>query len=394
MKLLTFQETDDQKVLRETISSLASRFPDEYWRDHDLAAEFPQEYFDALAKDGWFKLNVPEAYGGAGLGIAEVSIVIHEIAKTIGMSASDIMMINSVFGTHAVKSFASDPVKRKLLPEFGETGHIVSFCHTEPSAGVNTFDTATTATREGDGYVINGQKIWITLAHKATIMTILTRTTPKEKAPRRTEGLTLFLLDRRETKRGQIRTKKIDDISMRAFGSNEVYFEDIFVPSENVLGQVDKAWEILPSLLNGERISTASMSIGLGELVMKKATEYARSRRVYGRAIGSNQPIQFPLASAKSDRETAWAITQKAAWEFENQRDCSVAANIAAYEGAKAAFFTADRAIQTYGGMGFAKSSDIERHWRDSRLFRAGPVPEEMVLNFLAQRLLKLPRSF
>jgi len=202
------------------------------------------------------------------------------------------------------------------------------------------------------------------------------------------------LVEKSNLKRGQIRTKKIDDVSMRALGSNEVYLEDVYVPKENVLGQIDKGWDVLPILLNAERISTASMSVGLGELVLQKAVEYAKNRNVFSRPIGSNQAIQFPLARSKADLESAWAVTQKAAWEFDQGMDCAVSANVAAYMGARAAFFTADKAIQTYGGLGYAKSSDIERHWRDSRLFRTGPVPEEMVLNFLGQKVLHLPRSY
>ncbi|MDG6997279.1 MAG: acyl-CoA/acyl-ACP dehydrogenase [Nitrososphaerota archaeon] len=392
--MLSFEESEDQKLLRESLSSIASQYSDAYWREHDEKSEFPQEYFDALASGGWFGLNVPSEQGGTGLGLTEVSIAINELSKRCGMSAGDIVMAICVFAIQTIKTFAKEPLRSKLLSELGAGKHIMSFGLTEPSAGVNTLDIATSAKKEGDGYVINGQKIWITLAHKATLFNIVTRTTPKDKVSKRTEGLTLFLVDKREIKRGQIRTKKIEDISMRALGSNEVYIEDLYVPSENILGELDKGWDVLPALLNAERISTASMSVGLGELVLSKAVEYAKSRIVFGRPIGSNQAIQLPLARSKADLEAAWSITQRAAWEFDNKVDCSTSANTAAYMGARAAFFTADRAIQTYGGMGYAKNSDIERHWRDSRLFRTGPVPEEMVLNFIGQRVLRLPRSY
>ena len=394
LKLLNFEETEDQKLLRSALASLVSKFSDAYWREHDEKSEFPQEFFDLLGSNGWFNLNVPIEYGGTGLGLSEVSIAIHELSKGAGMSAGDIVMAICVFAIQTIKTFALDSLKQKLLPELGNGKHIMSFCLTEPSAGVNTLDISTNATKEGDGYVINGQKVWITLAHKASLFNIVARTTSKQKASKRTDGLTLFLVDKREIRRGQIRTKKIDDISMRALGSNEVYIDDLYVPSENILGRLDKGWDVLPTLLNAERISTASMSIGLGELVLEKANNYAKSRQVFSRPIGSNQAIQFPLARSKADLESAWAITQKAAWQFDNSQDCSIAANVAAYMGARAAFFTADRAIQTYGGLGYAKNSDIERHWRDSRLFRTGPVPEEMVLSFLGQRVLHLPRSY
>jgi len=380
--------------MREALASLSAQFPDQYWREHDERGEFPQKYFDLLASQGWFNLNVPTEYGGTGLGLADVSIVVHELSRRLGMSAGDVVMAICVFAIQTIKTFASENLKRSLLPELGAGKHVMSFALTEPEAGVNTLDIVTSAKKEGDGYIINGQKIWITLAHKATLFNIVARTTPKDKAKKRTDGLTLFLVEKKDTKEGQIRTKKIEDASMRALGSNELYINDLYVPAENILGQVDRGWDVLPVLLNAERISTASMSIGLADLVVEKAAAYARDRRVFGRPIGSNQAIQFQLARSKADLEAAWAITQKAAWQFDHSEDCSISANVAAYMGARAAFYAADRALQTFGGLGYAKTTDIERHWRDSRLFRTGPVPEEMVLNFLGQRVLHLPRSY
>jgi acyl-CoA dehydrogenase len=392
--LINFDESEDQKLLRETIGELASRFNDEYWRRKDDDGSFPREFFDALAKDGWFNLNVPQDLGGTGLGMVETSIVINEVAKKAGMAASDIIMAICVFAIQTIKTFAKEPLRSNLLRELAQGQHIMSFCLTEPGAGVNTLDITTTASKDGDGYRINGGKIWITLAHEATLMNVVTRTTPRTEAKRRTDGLTLFLLDTRKLEQGEIRKRRIDDLSMRALGSNEVFFDNVYVPKENIIGELDHGWDILPTLLNAERISTASMSVGLGQLVLEKACDYARSRIVFGRPIGANQAIQFPLARSKADLEAAWAVTGKAAWEFDNGLDCSVSANVGAYLGARAAFFASDRAIQTFGGLGFAKTSDIERHWRDSRLFRTGPVPEEMVMNFLGQRVLGLPRSY
>jgi len=392
--LLDFDESEEQELVRDGISEAVSKFPDAYWREHDRRAEFPKEYFDLLAKNSWFNLNVPKEYGGAGMGLSEVSVAIHEASKRCGMAAGDILMAICTFGIQTIKSFADDRVKSRLLPELGAGKHIFSFALTEPEAGVNTLDLATRAERKGDGYIINGHKTWITLAHKASLLSVVARTTPKEKVAKRTEGLSIFLVETDKIKRGEIKTSGIDDISMRALGSNEVFLEDVYVPGENLLGRLDKAWEILPALLNAERISTASMSIGVGELVLAKASAYAKNRRVFSRPIGSNQAIQFPLAKSLADLMSAWAVTQEAAWQFDKGADCAVSANVAAYLGARAAFFAADRAMQTYGGMAYSPESDIERYWRDSRLFRTGPVPEEMVLNLLGQRVLGLPRSY
>ena len=197
-------------------------------------------------------------------GLADTSIAIHEMSNDCGMSAGDIIMAICIFAIQTIKTFARESLKERLLPELGDGKHIMSFALTEPTAGVNTLDIQTTAKKEGDGYVINGQKMWITLAHKASLMNVVARTTSKENAAKRTDGLTLFLVEKSKLKRGQIRTDRIDDISMRALGSNQVYLEDVFVPEENILGELDKGWEVLPTLLNAERISTASMSLGLG----------------------------------------------------------------------------------------------------------------------------------
>ncbi len=205
-----------------------------------------------------------------------------------------------VFAIQTIKTFARESLSERLLPELGKGKHIMSFALTEPTAGVNTLDIQTSAKREGDGYLINGQKIWITLAHKASLMNVVARTTPKERAVKRTDGLSLFLIEKSQLKSGQLRTERIDDISMRALGSNQVYLEDVYVPEENLLGRLDRGWDVLPILLNAERISTASMSVGLGQLVLEKAVEYAKNRVVFGRPIGSNQAIQFPLARSKA----------------------------------------------------------------------------------------------
>ncbi len=251
--MLDYEESDEQKLLREGARAIASRFDNEYWRTKDSLAEFPREFFDRLAQEGWFKLNVPQELGGAGLGMSEVTIVINEMARTAGMAASDLVMAICVFAIQTVKNFAKEPLRSRLLQELGRGSHIMSFCLTEPEAGVNTLDITTVATREGDGFLINGGKIWITLAHEATLFNVVARTTPKSAAKRRTDGLTLFLLETKNLK-GEIRKKRIDDLSMRALGSNEVFFDNVFVPSENVLGEIDRGWDILPVLLNAERL--------------------------------------------------------------------------------------------------------------------------------------------
>ena len=391
--LLSFEESEDQKLLREALSSLAMEFRDSYWRALDESGEFPQQYFDDLASNGWFKLNVPEEFGGTGLGLADTSIAIHEMSSDCGMSAGDIIMAICIFAIQTIKTFARQLLRERLLPELGDGKHIMSFALTEPTAGVNTLDIKTTAKKEGDGYVINGQKMWITLAHKASLMNVVARTTSKENAAKRTDGLTLFLVEKSNLKRGQIRTERIDDISMRALGSNQVYLEDVFVPRENILGEVDKGWEVLPTLLNAERISTASMSVGLGQLVLRKATEYAKNREVFGRPIGQNQAIQFPLARSKADLEAAWAVAQKLPGSLITVRIVqSLPTLLLTWESGPHSLPQTEQS-RPLAVWVMQNQLTLKGTGEIRGLFRTGPVPEEMVLNFLGQRVLHLPRS-
>jgi acyl-CoA dehydrogenase len=389
-----FEQPDEFRILKESIVSTLSRFDERYWREHDRKAEFPEEFFSQLAKSGFFSLNVPEQYGGAGLGLRAVSFAIKEVSRLCGMSAGDIIMAVNVFGVQTVKSFANEDIKERILPELSSGRHVVSFAITEPEAGVNTPEIATEAVERGDGFIIRGRKIWITLAHKASLIFLLARTKPLKKVEKKTDGLTLFMIERDKIRENSLAVSRIEDIAMRPLGSCELDFEDMYIPKENVIGEVDRAWLILPQILNAERISTASIGTGLGELLISKASDYARVRKTFSKPIASNQGIQFPLARAYAEVQTAWSVTQRAAWEFDSSIDCSINANVAAFLASRAAYFAADRAMQTFGGMAYAVDSDIERHWRDSRLLRTGPVPEEMVLSFVGQRVLKLPRSY
>lgn len=389
---MDFNETDEQLLMRKSVADLVKQFPNEYWRNKDGAGEFPGEFWDKMAAAGWFAVNIPTEYGGAGLGMYEAALVAYEVARSGGgVAAADLVMRTLAFAAQTIKDHGSLEAREKYLPKLARGQLLCSFAHTEPNAGVNTFDIETYATKKGHSYYLNGQKIWITLAHRADLMVLVARTTPKEKAARKSEGLTLFLL---EPQRATVKTSRIPGAALRSLGSNMVFFENAEVPEANVLGQEDKGWSVLTGLLNAERISTAAISIGTGELVLEQAVEYAKNRKVFGRPIGSNQAIQFPLAHCKAELEAAKQVTQKAAWLFDRKRDCALEANIAAYLGARAAFSAADRAVQTLGGMGFAQEYDVERHWRDLRLFRTAPVPEEMVLNYLGHHVLGLPRSF
>ncbi|MEM2096283.1 MAG: acyl-CoA dehydrogenase family protein [Candidatus Caldarchaeum sp.] len=389
---MDFDESEDLQMLRKSVADFMRRFPPEYWRRLDAERSFPQEYWDAAAAQGLLGINIPEEYGGMGMGLYEASTAMMSVAAYGGgLPAGDLLMRTLVFGGVMIDRFGRPEVKQKYLPLLASGKLLCSFAHTEPNAGVNTFDIQTTAERVEGGFRLNGQKIWITLAHMADIMVVVARTTPKEKAGRKSEGLSILLVD---AKQPGVKTSKIPGMALRPLTSNLVYFEDAWVPESNILGEVDKGWDVLTALLAAERISTASISIGCGEYVLNRAVDYAVNRKVFGRPIGSNQAIQFPLAEAKAEIEVSRLMTQKAAWLFDKGRECVFESNVAAFAAARAAFKAADRAVQTFGGMGFAQEYDIERFFRDIRLFRTAPVPEEMVLNYIGTRILNMPRTF
>ncbi len=387
---MDFEETEEHQLMAKSVSELVKQIPESYWREIDTKSEFPQELWNRLAGNGWLGVNVPTEYGGAGLGHFECALITREVARS-GAGSSTNILLAPYLTAKALTYFGSKELKERLLPELAKGRLVCCFALTEPNAGVDALSITTFAEKKGGEYVINGQKIWITLAHLADLMILVTRTTRLEEAKRRTHGLSLFLVELKEQKP---RIVRIEDVVMRTNSSNEVFFEDLRVPEENLLGQRDEGWTVLTSLLNAERVITASMSIGIGELALSKAIRYANERIVFNRPIGQNQAIQFPLAEAKTLLETSWLMTQKAAWLLDKNKPAAFEANVAAFLGARAANFACDRAMQTFGGMAYAKESDVERYWRDARLFRSGPVPEEMVLSFIAMNILRLPRSY
>lgn len=389
---MDFLETREHAILRKSVSDFMTEFSDDYFREQDRKEEFPRELWNKIAAQGWFGVNVPEKYDGSEFGIYEASVLAHQIAASgAGITGGNLFNIVSMMTVQPIVDHGSERLKSKYLPELASGKLIPCLGLTEPNAGVNTFNLETFAVKESDSYIIHGHKMWTTLAHVADIMIIVARTTPKEKVQRKSDGLSLFVA---ELNKPLVKIQRISKMPMRALGSNEVFLNNLQVPEENLLGVKDKGWETLLTLLNAERVATAAMCIGTGELVLRKSTEYAKQRIVFDRPIGQNQGIQFPLANCKIELESAKLMTQKAGWLFDKTRNCAFEANMAAYLGAQAAFNAADRAIQTLGGMGFARDTDIERHWRDVRLFRTAPIPEEMTLNYVGQHVLNLPRSY
>jgi acyl-CoA dehydrogenase len=381
-----------QRDLRSAVGQLMTDYGLDYWAKKDKAHEFPSEMWAALAAGGWLGIAIPEEYGGAGLGMLEMALVIEECCRAGGgATLSQLFMLTPVFGGVSVLRHGSAQQKEFFLPRIAR-GEI-DFCMalTEPDAGSNTLATRTIAIEEADGYRISGRKTWITAVDQADWMLIVARTTPPEHAPRRSFGLSLFLAPANAP---GITWSPIDKLGTNCIGSFTVFLDDVVLPKDALLGTRDEGWRHLLATLNTERIVTAAGCLGAGELALELAVRYANQREVFGAPIGSRQGIQFPLARTKAALELARLMNYKAAWLYDRGEDCGAEANIAKLAAADAGLAAADRAIQTMGGMGYARESHVERLWRDLRLFGFAPVSEEMILSYIGTSVLGLPRSY
>jgi acyl-CoA dehydrogenase len=378
-------------LIEETVRETAKRFTERYWIEKDKAAQFPKEFLDEAARLGLTSLLVPAEYNGVNIKVGDYVGLVRLVSSLHGVAAGDLLMAYNAFGAHPLFTLGSNEQKRKFAERLitGEANPCVAV--TEPAAGSDTLSVSTVAERSGDGYTIRGRKIWITMSHITRQMILVARTSSPQSG-RRSEGLTLFLIDPHE--HSGIRTSRIDDIALRALGSCEVFFEDVHVPREAVLGEEGKGWRALTGIFNLERLSTASISLGTAELLLNKAVEHAKTRVVFGRPIGANQAVQFPLAEGKVWLEAAWRLVRDGAEKMDRGEECAFEANGGALLAAKSSNMVADAAMQVFGGMAFAQDTGIELHWRNLRLFRVGPVPEELALSYVAHNILKLPRSF
>ena len=388
---MDFALTEDQETIRAAVADLARRFDDDYWLAKDAAHEFPSEFYDAMAAAGWLAITIPEEYGGHGLGITEASIVLEEVARAGGgmNAASSIHM--SIFGMQPVVRHGSEELKRRTLPRIARGDLHVCFGVTEPTAGLDTSRITTFARREGDEYVVNGRKVWISKAAESEKILLLTRTTPRSEVARPTDGMTLFLTD---LDRDHVEIRPIRKMGRNAVTSNELFIDDLRVPVEDRVGEEGQGFRYLLDGLNPERMLIAAEALGIGRVALEKAVRYGNERVVFGRPIGMNQGIQFPLADALARLDAAELMLRKATWLYDQGRPCGREANTAKYLCAEAAFLAADRALQTHGGMGYAEEYHVARYFREARLMRIAPVSQEMVLNYLGSHVLGLPRSY
>jgi acyl-CoA dehydrogenase len=377
--------------LREAVRRICADFPDEYWRGCDERHEFPWAFYKAFADAGWVGIAIPEEYGGGGAGITEASIMLEEIAAS-GACLNGCSAIHlSVFGMHPVVKHGTDAMRAAYLPRVVKGDLHVSFGVTEPDAGTDTTNISTRATKVDGGYRIRGRKVWNTKAQVAEKCLLLARTTPLAEVQKRTDGMTLFLIDLQVPEVG---ITPISKVGRNAVVSCEVSFDDAFVSDDDVVGEVGRGFHQLLDGLNPERILLAGEAIGIGRVALARAVAYGNERVVFGRPIGKNQGIAFPLADAHMRLRAAELVVREASARYDAGLPCGEEANSAKYLAADAAFQAADQAMQTLGGMGYASEYDVERYWREARLLRIAPISQEMILNYVAEHVLGLPRSY
>jgi acyl-CoA dehydrogenase len=386
-----FELTEDQAIIRKAVAELAAKFDDQYWMEKDEAHEFPAEFYRAFAGAGWLGITTPPEYGGHGLGITEAALLLEEIsASGGGMNAASSLHL-SIFGMHPVIVHGSAALKAETLPRIASGDLHVCFGVTEPGAGLDTTRITTFARRDGSDYVINGRKVWISKAMESEKILLLTRTARFEDSPRKTQGLTLFLTD---LDRDHVDIRPIKKMGRNAVTSNELFIDDLRVPAEHRVGEEGQGFTYLLDGLNPERMLVAAEALGLGRDALRRAVRYANERIVFGRPIGMNQGIQFPLADSLARLDAAELTLRKATWLYDQGRPCGREANTAKYLCAEAGFDAADRALQAHGGMGYAEEYHVARYFREARLLKIAPLSQEMVLNFLGSHVLGLPRSY
>ena len=388
---MDFSLSADQQNIRETVLKLCSRFPDAYWLERDREATFPQDFFQAIQEGGWLGIAMPAEYGGSGLGITEAAVMMQAIAESgAGMSGASSVHI-PVFSMQPVVLFGTTAQKERFLPRVVSGEDRVCFAVTEPDAGLNTTELKTRAQRRDGGYLVNGEKIWISTAQVANRMLLLARTTPLDQLKRKTEGLSLFYT---ELDRAKVEVRLIHKMGRHAVDSNMLFIEDLWVPEEDRIGAEGEGFRILLHGLNPERVLVAAEAIGIGRVAIDRASRYARERIVFNRPIGMNQGIQHPLAKCWAQLEAANLMVMKAAALFDQGLECGVEANAGKYLAGEFAFEACHTAMLTLGGMGYAQEYHIERLLREVLIPRTAPVTPHMILNFLAEKVLGLPKSY
>ncbi len=388
---MKFEFTDEQKAIRDAIAKLCAEFDAEYWLNCDTTGDFPEDFSKKICDGGWFGIAMPEEYGGSGLGITEASIMMQTIAESgAGFSGASAIHMN-LFGLNPVVVFGTDEQKSRMLPPLIEGRESACFGVTEPNAGLDTTSLQVRADKVGDGYVINGQKHWTSIAQRANKVLLLARTQAREECTKKTDGLSLFYTD---LDRNYAEIREIPKMGRKAVDSNAVFYDNMPVPQEDLIGEEGRGFHYILHGLNPERILIAAEAVGLGRAAMHRAIEYAKERVVFGRPIGKNQAIQHPLARIWMELEAANLMVFNAASKYDIGEECGAEANSAKYLAAEAGFNACEQAVLTHGGMGYAREYHVERYLREMMIPRLAPVSREMILNYIGEKVLELPRSF
>ena len=388
---MSFTLTEDQEAIRENVDRLCADFDDDYWLEHDRTAEFPEEFYRAMADAGWLGIAMPEEYGGANLGVTEAAIMLHTVAKTGGAQAACSAIHLNIFGPHPIVVFGTEEQKQRFLPDLIQ-GKIKScFGVTEPDSGLNTAALKTKAEPSGNGYIINGKKVWTSTAQVADKILLIARTTPVEECEKPIDGLSLFFTD---LDRKYCDVRLIPKMGRAAVDSNEVFIDGLPVPLEDRIGEEGKGFRYLLHSLNPERILVGAEAVGIGQQALDRAAKYAQDRVVFDRPIGQNQGIAHPLAECWMELEAAYLMVMQAAALYDAGEECGAQANAAKYLGAEAGFKSCTQAVMTHGGMGYAKEFHVERLMREIMISRIAPVSPQMIKNYIAERVLGLPRSY
>lgn len=388
---MDFSLTDDQQNIRDAVLKHCSQFPDEYWLARDNDGVFPHEFHKSMAEAGWLGVAMPESVGGAGLGITEAAIMMQAVAESGGGMTAASSIHGPVFSMQPVAIFGTEEQQQRMIPPVLSGEHKICFAVTEPNTGLDTTKLKTHAEKREGGYMVNGEKIWISVAQVANKMMILARTTPLDQVKRKTEGLSLFFTD---IDRSKIEIRKIPKMGRHAVDSNMLFISDFWIPEEDRIGAEGDGFKIILHGLNPERILLGAEAVGLGRVAIDRAAKYAKERIVFDRPIGMNQGIQHPLAKCWAQLEAANLMVMKGATLFDKGKDCGVEANAGKYLAAEAGFEACHTALSTLGGMGYAQEYHVERYLREILIPRTAPVSAHMILNFLAEKVLGLPKSY
>jgi acyl-CoA dehydrogenase len=385
---MDFRLSEEQQAIRAAVRDLCKRYPDAYWRDLDQRRAYPEAFVAELTSGGWLAALIPQEYGGSGLGVLEASIILEEVNRSGGNSAA---CHAQMYIMGALLRHGSEEQKRRYLPGIADGSlRLQAFGVTEPNAGSDTTRIQTMAVRQGEYYTINGQKIFTSRVQHSDLMLLLARTTPLEQVKARTEGLSLFLVDLRAAGAGlEVRPLA----TMINHETNEVFFNNLEIPADALIGQEGQGFRYILDGMNAERILIAAECIGDGRWFIERASSYARQREVFGRPIGQNQGVQFPIAQAHAAIEAADLMRYKAAWLFDQHQPCGAEANMSKLLAAEASWQAANVCLDTHGGYGFAVEYDVERKFRETRLYRVAPISNNLILSFIAQHVLGLPRS-